>query len=186
MRVYCIDMHHVCLGAGGGVKNQTQNHQVTEWLIRRTLAHVERMPGDGSASTKARALLFQACVWPKMTLFSMERKVPEEVFDAIEDRIDRLAVQYYHVTKKSELEQGFKENDRDPTWDKLRHGFIMVMLKDPRTGSSFRYATHVEKLPGVLDQFYVVRTPNILGNSRTLKRCPASAVSSRGCTLLSN
>ena len=90
-----------------------------------------------------------------MTLFSAERKVPDEVFDAIEERIDRLAVQWYHVKKKSELVRGFKEKDFDPTWDKLQHGFLMVMLTDPRTGASFRYATQLEKLPGVLDQFYV-------------------------------
>ena len=90
-----------------------------------------------------------------MTLFSADKKVPEELFDAIEDRIERLAVQWYHITKKSELKKGFKEKDIPPTWDKLQHGYVMVMLTDPRSGASFRYATTIEKLPSVIDQFYV-------------------------------
>eukprot|EP00039_Didymoeca_costata_P012226 m.175294 g.175294 ORF g.175294 m.175294 type:complete len:362 (-) comp15422_c0_seq2:39-1124(-) len=135
------------------------HHNVTEWLIRQTLAHVERFPGDGGTSTKARQLLFQACNWPKVTIFSATNTIPEDLDDAIESRLDRLVVALFHVKKKSDLKLGFKEKDFDPVWDQIQHGYYLLALKDPVSGVSQRVATQAHKFPVVIDQFFVdIRT----------------------------
>jgi len=149
------------------------HHEVTEWLIRQTLAHVEQFPGDGSQSTKARQLLVHAINWPKITIYSKEKGVPEDIMDAIEDRVNTQSTVIWHVKKKKDLSNGFKEKDFDDVWDKLNRGYLLVGCKDPKTGHSTRVAAPPQKFMTILDQFYAdIRGRKIAGPKGSINGVP--------------
>jgi len=137
------------------------NHNVTEWLIGQTLAQVEQWPSTAAAkptqAVEARKVLFQACNWVKLTIYiaAKTRGVPDEVMDALEERDERQVTAIQYVSNKDDLAKGFKPADIAPTLDKIQHGFVMISLKDPRSGQGARYATTLNKLHQILDNFYI-------------------------------
>lgn len=51
--------------------------------------------------------------------------------DAIEDRVNTQSTVIWHVKKKKDLSNGFKEKDFDDVWDKLNRGYASYLPSRP-------------------------------------------------------